>query len=531
MSINKLWSYKIVSKDLVYRYIDENNSLVEATEPLMVNGERNPKIDVIVDGVKATMNEIAELKRKKAVADVMDTPKIEKTISKPVIIPDDAEVMVENEDEETLEDTADRLFKTESIKAAFIEMQNSKIDLDTMPFETADEHESAYNDYKKKEAIFNTELVENATRSERRKYRKFADAEINRNYAKDTLANEEVDLDGEEIAEEQEKQEATISDVEPTKKKKWLKTAGKTAIVALLVIAIALGVKSCVSNQNSKTETAVAPATTTTSSVSINDLKEDSRYTNITEDMLVSTTEDFVKELSNHGITVTASDALTYVTLANITHIQETNPEILAKVLDGMDSVETLSKTGHIIGQIVTNEVTTKDDTVDWTVAFIDETDRKIAAHGAVYVVEGAKEIAADETLKEDEKIAQIQALVENKFVAPNFDKTVGYTYNDGSKITLSQEEGADFISDAIITGILMGDNTLKNYINAENTYKDNKDTTWVTTTSAGEVSADLKAISENTDNVANLMRMIEGCQSLDSNAASISDNENNKSK
>lgn len=121
-----------------------------------------------------------------------------------------------------------------------------------------------------------------------------------------------------------------------------------------------------------------------------------------------------------------------------------------------MDSVETLSKTGHVIGQIVTNEVTTKDDTIDWTIAFMDETDRKIAAHGAGYVVEGSKKIAADETLTEEEKIAQIQALVENKFVAPNFDKTVGYTFNDESVITLSQEDGADFISDAIITGILM---------------------------------------------------------------------------
>lgn len=436
MSIKRFWDFKIdePNQDLVYRYIDENDQVQTGREPLKVLGQKNPRLDAIIEGVKQTMAEIAEMKKAKAdqshVASEESLDKTTNTSAQPVVIPDDAKA--------------------------------------------------------------------------------------------DTELEEENGLEGEEIADEQEKQEATYEDVEPSKKKKWLKRAGYTALVAIVAIAIAAGVRSC--SKNDKVETPVAP-TTSTQQTSIDDLKADSRYTEITEAMLVDTTEDLVKELADHGITVTSSDALTYVTMANITHIQETNPKLLAKVLDGMDSVETLSKTGHIIGQIVTNEVTTKDDTVDWTIAFIDETDRKIAAHGAAYVVEGAKKIAADGTLKEEEKIAQIQALVENKFVAPNFDKTVGYTFNDGSKITLSQEEGADFISDAIITGILMGDNTLKNYINAENTYKDTKDSTWVTTTSYGEVSADLKAISENADNVSNLMRIIEGCQTLDSNEASISEN------
>lgn len=338
--------------------------------------------------------------------------------------------------------------------------------------------------------------------------------------AETDLEDEEV-LEGEEIAEEQEKQEAEYEEVEPAKKKKWLKKAGKIALVAVIALAIAAGVKSCMNSKN-KVATLDDTQSPTPTVTTIDDLKEDSRYTEITENILIETTEDFIKELADHGITVTASDALTYVTVANITHLKETNPELLNKVLEGMDEVETLSKTGHIIGQIVTNEVTTKDDTVDWTIAFMDETDRKIAAHGAGYVIEGSKKIAADETLKEDEKISQIQTLVAEKFVAPNFDKTVGYTFNDESKITLSQEDGADFISDAIITGVLMGDNTLKNYINAENKYEDTKDSTWVTTTSYGEISADLKAISENADNVSNLMRIIEECQSLESNQASI---------
>lgn len=430
MSIKRFWDCKIdePNQDLVYRYIDENDQVQTGREPLKVLGQKNPRLDAIVEGVKQTVAEIAEMKKAKAGENqVVEEENFVKE-SEPIVIPDDAEA--------------------------------------------------------------------------------------------ETDLEEDKKLEGEEIADEQDKQEATYEEVEPSKKKKWLKRAGYTALVAIVVIAIAAGVRSC--SKNDKVETPVAPTTST--ETTIDDLKADSRYTKITESMLVGTTEDFIKELADHGITVTASDALTYVTMANITHIQETNPELLATVLDGMDSVETISKTGHIIGQIVTNEITTKDDTVDWTIAFMDETDRKIAAHGATYIVEGAKKIAADETLKEEEKIAQIQALVENKFVAPNFDKTVGYEFNDGSKITLSQEEGADFISDAIITSILMGDNTLKNYINAENTYKDNKDTTWVTTTSYGEVSADLKAISENTDNVSNLMRIIEGCQTLDSNEASISE-------
>jgi hypothetical protein len=416
MSIKRFWSYEIdePNQDLVYKYIDENNQIRTGREPLKVLGQRNPRLNIVIEGVNKTIKEVEEMKKAQAEpAKAVDIQETRPTISKvtsPIIIPDDAQA--------------------------------------------------------------------------------------------DTKLEEENNLEGEEIADEQDKQEAVYEDVEPSKKKKWLKRAGYAALVAIVAIAIAAGVRSC--SKNDKAQMPVAPTTST--QTSIDDLKEDSRYTEITEAMLVDTTEDFVKELADHGITVTSSDALTYVTMANITHIQETNPKLLAKVLDGMDSVETLSKTGHIIGQIVTNEVTTKDDTVDWTIALIDETDRKIAAHGAAYVVEGAKKIAADGTLKEEEKIAQIQALVENKFVAPNFDKTVGYEFNDGSKITLSQEEGADFISDAIITSILMGDNTLKNYINAENTYKDTKDSTWVTTTSYGEVSADLKAISENADNVSNLM-------------------------
>lgn len=450
MDIKRFLGYKIVGDDLVYKYIDQNNEIQEAKEPLTLFGKRNERIDYVIKGVKETIKEVENMKK------------------------------VQNEQDQ-------------------IAKSNQYFDEDEYGIDYANElsKEATTEDNDKIPVI----IPDDAT-------------------AETDLEDEEI-LEGEEIAEEQEKQEAKYDDVEPSNKKKWLKRVGKIALLAAIAIAIAVGVKSHSGSKNKVASLDETQSPTPTVATTIDDLKEDSRYTEITENMLIETTEDFIKELADHGITVTASDALTYVTVANITHLKETNPELLTKVLDGMDEVETLSKTGHIIGQIVTNEVTTKDDNVDWTIAFMDETDRKIAAHGAGYVIEGSKKIASDETLKEDEKTAQIQTLVAEKFVAPNFDKTVGYTFNDGSKITLSQEDGADFISDAIITGVLMGDNTLKNYINAENKYKDTKDSTWVTTTEYGEVSADLKAISENADNVSNLMTIIKECHTLDSNQVS----------
>ena len=56
------------------------------------------------------------------------------------------------------------------------------------------------------------------------------------------------------------------------------------------------------------------------------------------------------------------------------------------------------------------------------------------------------------------------------------------------------QEDGADFISDAIFTGIMLGDNVLKDYV-----YK-------------SETMDDMLAISKNEDNVANIFRIIENC-------------------
>ncbi len=536
MGIKRFWDFKIdeLNQDLVYRYIDENDQVKTGTEPLKVLGQRNPRLDAVIEGVKKTMDEVAEMKRVQAeqnqatkhtqyfdedeyglnYANELSNESSTEDIDKiPVVIPEDAEDEIDTEENSLyVKEIAKKLFKKEELRNLFEDMQNARFAYEATPDENVVEKMDARNLWAEKKEEFEDELENIGSFSERRRYSKFV--------AKEAAKSEPDALEGEEIADEQEKQEATYEDVEPSKKKKWLKRASYAALVAIVAIAIAVGVKSC-----SKEKVAAPVAPTTTTQTTIDDLKADSRYTEITEAMLIDTTEDFVKELADHGITVTSSDALTYVTLANITHLQETNPKLLTKVFEGKDSVETLSKTGHIIGQIVTNEVTTKDDTIDWTIALMDETDRKIAAHGAGYVVEGAKKIAADTTLKEEEKVAQIQALVENKFVAPNFDKTVGYTFNDGSKITLSQEDGADFVSDAIITGILMGDNTLKNYINAENKYKDTKDSTWVTTTSYGEVSADLKAISENTDSVSNLMRMLEGCQTLDANEASISEN------
>ena len=61
--------------------------------------------------------------------------------------------------------------------------------------------------------------------------------------------------------------------------------------------------------------------------------------------------------------------------------------------------------------------------------------------------------------------------LIEENFVVPNFDKSVAYTIEgEDGQIYYSkdvQTAGANFMTDAIITGILMGDQDLKDHVNA----------------------------------------------------------------
>ena len=233
--------------------------------------------------------------------------------------------------------------------------------------------------------------------------------------------------------------------------------------------------------------------------MSLEELQSDSRYTEVSEELLTETTQRFMIELSKHNIELDGNDALTFVTVANLTHMAQTNQELLSSVITSFDDVEsTLSKVGHIIGQIVVLEVTNKDEQVDWTVAFMNETDKDIAKHG-LKTIEMCKEIAANEELTDEEKTTQIQSTIQERFVKPNYDKTEGYDFernqSSGNIERKSQEDGADFITDAIFTGIVLGDNVIKNYVYGS------------------ETMDDMIAISGNEDVVSNIMTILSDCQ------------------
>ncbi len=227
----------------------------------------------------------------------------------------------------------------------------------------------------------------------------------------------------------------------------------------------------------------------------LEDFKNDSRYTEITEEDFTKRVEALINEYAEHGIEIKGEDAVTFVAVANITHLEHTNPELLSNVLgDEPVSEEVLAKCGHIIGQIGNLENIAKDEQVDWTIAFMDDTDREIAQDNIKDVIEGSKEIAADKELTDEEKGEKIRENINENFIQPNLDKTNGYELADGSSTKLSQEDGADFITDAIITGILIGDDVLRNY------------------TDGTKVGKDLEALSFNKDVVSNIMTIIDGC-------------------
>lgn len=314
--------------------------------------------------------------------------------------------------------------------------------------------------------------------------------------AKEEL-EEEIELADNENLEEEAEEELEEEEIETKNheivavkegKPGWLKKAATALALGASITALIFACRSCGKED-----------TISDTKVTFEDLKNDSRYTDVTEAMLVDATQDLIDEFTAHGMEVSGEDALTFTTIANITHLENTNPELLAQVLGyDADAEQTLTKVGHIIGQVVTLEVTDKDEQVDWTVSLIDETDRKIAKHGVTEVIEASKVIAADKEMPNKEKEEKIQELIQNNYVKPNYDKTVGYNFEDGTHTALVQEDGADFITDAIITGIFMGDNVLKNYV-----YK-------------SETHDDLKVISYNEDNVSNIMRMIEECQNVE---------------
>lgn len=240
----------------------------------------------------------------------------------------------------------------------------------------------------------------------------------------------------------------------------------KAAIAALAAGLMFFGFHSC-SNQDIKTDA--------DNQSTLESMISDSVYTEITEEKLVETSVGFQNTLKENGIEISGQDALRFVTLANISHLQNTNPELLEQVLADVPNSQTLiASAGSVIGKIVTSEITADDkDANYWTMAIIDESDRAIANDGMA-LIEDCKEIVAKNKAGEigyEDATLKIKMLVEENFVVPNFDNSVAYTIEgeDGqiyySKDT--QTPGANFMTDAIITGILMGDQDLKDHVNA----------------------------------------------------------------
>lgn len=240
----------------------------------------------------------------------------------------------------------------------------------------------------------------------------------------------------------------------------------KAAIAALAAGLLFIGFHSC-SNEDIKTDTNV-PTT-------IEQISKDSVYTEITEEKLVETAVGFQNVLKENGIEISGQDALRFVTLANISHLQNTNPELLEQVLADVPNSQTLiSSAGSVIGKIVTSEITADDkDASYWTMAIIDESDRAIANDGMALIA-ACKDVVARNKAGEigyEEATLEIKKLVEEEFVVQNFDNSVAYTIvGEDGKIYYSkdtQTPGANFMTDAIVTGILMGDQDLKDHVNA----------------------------------------------------------------
>lgn len=235
----------------------------------------------------------------------------------------------------------------------------------------------------------------------------------------------------------------------------------------------------------------------------IDDLKADSRYTTISEEDLVNTTQALMTEFSKKGINLNSEDALIFVTVANITHLQKTNPELLVKVLgENAEAENVIAKAYSIMGNIITLYVSPKQvKDVDWTLAFINEQDKQIADFYVDQVLNGSLEIAYDDTMSHADKKTKIQNNIINNYVIPVYDNTAAYTKEDGTKFYGPQEDGAEFISTIIMSAILQPDfGTLIK----ENT----KQPAFI----EGEVLDDINEILKNANTSPVIMRIIEGC-------------------
>lgn len=253
-------------------------------------------------------------------------------------------------------------------------------------------------------------------------------------------------------------------------KEKEKKAVNYWKVVAIAAIAAGLmffGFHSC-SNQDVKTD----------NQVTLDSMASDSVYTEMTEESVVTTAYNFQNTLKENGVEISGEDALAFVTLTNIEHIKTTNPELLEKLfikLEVSDPVTLIQGVANrVISPIVTSEITADDKNAGyWTMAIMDPEDKKIADDGMALIAD-CKEIVAKNEAGEigyEDATLQIKMLIEENFVVPNFDKSVAYTIEgEDGQIYYSkdiQTAGANFMTDAIITGILMGDQDLKNHVNA----------------------------------------------------------------
>ena len=247
--------------------------------------------------------------------------------------------------------------------------------------------------------------------------------------------------------------------------KHWKKVALAALATGLLVCAF----HSC-SNQDIKTDV--------DNQVTLESMASDSVYTEMTEESVVTTAYNFQNALKETGVEISGEDALAFVTLTNIEHIKTTNPELLEKLfikLEVSDPVTLIQGVANrVINPIVTSEITADDKNAGyWTMAIMDPEDKKIADDGMALIAD-CKEIVAKNKAGEigyEDATLQIKMLIEENFVVPNFDKSVAYTIEgEDGQIYYSkdiQTAGANFMTDAIITGILMGDQDLKDHVNA----------------------------------------------------------------
>lgn len=293
-----------------------------------------------------------------------------------------------------------------------------------------------------------------------------------------------------------------------------LDAAIATASTAIALTTIALIITACQGcgkkdlaetdlNNKVSIESSMDESTVGENSTTLDTLMNDSRYTEITEEMLVQTTQDLSQELSNHGIVLNDEDALIFVTVANITHMQKTNPELLTKVLgEDAEAENVIAKAYSIMGNMMTLYSSPKQDkTIDWTIAFMDKTDKKIAQHYIENVVNKGLTFAYDTEMNHETKKTEIQKLIIDNYIIPIRDNTAYYVDNNGDKFYGPQEDGAQFITTIMMTSMLQPDfGTLI----AENT----KQPAFID----GEVLDDVNDILKNTDTAPVIMRIIEGC-------------------